>query len=180
MKESIEYRVVVDTNIFISFLIGKILRDLPKYLHSKAIELVVSDGHINELSTIKKMRLYMLLIIAGFILGCSDADSGHYQMDDAFVLLTDSISPSGQFRYYEYQFDHGGYGYSRVFWAVTANTEEVLNLKEYNLPDGYRIIGWAGLNELQIEKWKPYYHIEEEVELKDGSIFKNVKLRLNK
>lgn len=43
MKENIEFRIIVDTNIFISFLIGKILRDLPKYLHSKAIELVVSD-----------------------------------------------------------------------------------------------------------------------------------------
>lgn len=49
MKESIGYRIVVDTNIFISFLIGKILRDLPKYLHSKTIELVVSDELMNEL-----------------------------------------------------------------------------------------------------------------------------------
>ncbi|MEQ9102169.1 MAG: putative toxin-antitoxin system toxin component, PIN family [Imperialibacter sp.] len=49
MKGSIKYKVVVDTNIFISFLIGKVLKDLPKYLHSSAVELVVSDELISEL-----------------------------------------------------------------------------------------------------------------------------------
>lgn len=93
-------------------------------------------------------------------------------------MLTDSVSPNGQFRYYVYQFDHGGYGYSRVFWAVTANTDEVLNLKEYKLPDGYKIVGWTKENELKIEEWEPYYYKDEEVELKDGSIFKNVKLKI--
>jgi uncharacterized protein len=49
MRGSIRYKVVVDTNIFISFLIGKVLKDLPKYLHSSAVELVVSDELISEL-----------------------------------------------------------------------------------------------------------------------------------
>lgn len=114
----------------------------------------------------------------GLIQSCFDSESGHFKTDNNFVLIIDSVSPNGQFKFYEYQFDNGGYGYSRLFWAVTNNTDEDINLKDFNLPDGYRIIGWTHQNELKIEKWEPYYKKDKEVELTNGFSFKNVKLKI--
>ena len=126
----------------------------------------------------KQFSLILILALTGFIQSCVDSSMGHYLTNESFILLKDSVSPNGQFEYYEYQFDNGGLGYSRVFWAVINKTDEDLNLKKFNLPDGYRIIGWSSVNELEIEEWKPYYYKDEEVKLKDGSFFNNVKLKI--
>lgn len=42
------YRVLIDTNVFVSFLIGKAIKDLPKLIYSEAVVLVVSDELISE------------------------------------------------------------------------------------------------------------------------------------
>lgn len=125
-----------------------------------------------------RLNILILFSLIMFFQRCSSSESEYYKNDEGFVLLKESISPNRQFIYYDYHFDHGGFGYSREFWAITKNTKDNFNLKDYNIPDGYRIIGWTKQNELQIEKWEPYYNKDEDVELKSGSNFMGVKLKI--
>lgn len=136
----------------------------------------------------------ILLIIGGFILiGVlvlgykinSDLNelkeafySEHNLKDSSFVLLKSQVSPNKKFQFFEYQFNNGGFGYSRVFWSVIKNDSTIFKLEKGLLPDGYKAIEWADGNELLIEKWEPYYHKDEEVELKFGDLVNGVKLKL--
>ncbi|NQX83005.1 MAG: hypothetical protein HRT66_13575 [Flavobacteriaceae bacterium] len=135
----------------------------------------------------------ILLIIGGFILigvfilGYKiDSDlneleeafqTEHNLKDSSFVLLKSQVSPNKKFQFFEYQFDNGGFGYSRVFWSVIKNDSTIFKLEKGLLPDGYKAIEWIDGNELLIEKWEPYYYKNEEVELKSGDFFNGVKLK---
>ncbi len=91
--------------------------------------------------------------------------SEHNLKDSSFVLLKSQISPNKKFQFFEYQFDNGGFGYSRVFWSVIKNDSTVYELENGLLPDGYKAIAWTFDNELLIEKWEPYYYKDKEVKL---------------
>jgi hypothetical protein len=104
----------------------------------------------------------------------------HSLRDSSFVLLNEQVSPSERFICYEYQFDNGGFGYSRVFWSVIENDPEQTKLEKGLLPDGYKAIEWTINDELVIEKWDPYYFKDKEVLLNSGDEFNGVKLKLKK
>ena len=103
--------------------------------------------------------------------------SEHSLKDASFVLIYESISPNKKRKYYEYQFDNGGFGYSRVFWSVFENNENKSDLENGLIPDGFKIVGWTNENELILKKWKPYYEINE-TELKNGIELNGVKIAL--
>jgi hypothetical protein len=103
--------------------------------------------------------------------------SEHSLKDASFVLICDSISSNKKYKYYEYQFNNGGFGYSRVFWSVIENTENESDLEKGLIPDGFKIVGWTGDNELILEKWEPYYEINR-TKLKNGTEFNGVKITL--
>ena len=105
--------------------------------------------------------------------------SEHSLKDSSFVLISESISPNKKHKYYEYQFDNGGFGYSRVFWSVNVNNENKSDLKKGLIPDGFKIKGWTTENELILEKWNPYYKIKK-TELKSGTKMNGVKITLTK
>ena len=103
--------------------------------------------------------------------------SEHSLKEASFVLISDSISPNKKYKYYEYQFDNGGFGYSRVFWSVIENIGNENDLEKGLIPDGFKIIGWTNENELILEKWKPYYNIKI-TELKNNTELNGVKITL--
>lgn len=78
--------------------------------------------------------------------------------DRDFVLVTDTLAPDGKARLLEYQYDIGALGYSRTWWAVTPAGFEGLNLADYELPYGYKAVGWSPAGELLVESWTPYYY----------------------
>lgn len=138
------------------------------------------------------MKKWLLIIIGIVLIGIigigikinSDfhkvAEAFHYEhslKDANFVLISESISPNLKYKYYEYQFDNGGFGYSRVFWSVIENTKNKYDLEKGLIPDGFKIKGWTNENELILEKWEPYYEINK-VELKSGTNFNGVKITL--
>ena len=117
----------------------------------------------------------LILIALSFSLSCSLFDgtgsvthTGHFLSDSTFVLLADSASPDGNKKYFQYCYDHGGFGYSRVFWAIVAIKDSSLDLTKGLLPDVYKIVGWTKSNQLVIEKWTPYYYKSDSIELKSG------------
>ena len=55
--------------------------------------------------------------------------SEHELNEPNLNILSESISPNQKYKYYEYQFDNGGFGYSRVFWSVIENKENKNDLK---------------------------------------------------
>lgn len=101
----------------------------------------------------------------------------HSLNETNLVLISESISPNKNYKYYEYQFDNGGFGYSRVFWSVIENNENQIGLKKGLIPNGFKIIGWTNNSELILEKWEPYYYTET-TELKNGSELNGVKITL--
>lgn len=103
----------------------------------------------------------------------------HILNDPDFVLISDSISPNQKYRYYEYQFDNGGMGYSRVFWSVIKIDENTQDLKRGLIPDGFKAIGWTKESQLILSEWKPYYH-KELTELKSQTELNGVKITLIK
>lgn len=70
-------------------------------------------------------------------------------------------------------------GYSRVFWAAAKNVYDSFNLLDFKILDGYKITGWDECNKLILEKCKPYYYNDEEVDIITGSIFKEIELIVN-
>lgn len=104
----------------------------------------------------------------------------HSLADPNIVLLRSQKAPNGTHEFYEYQFDNGGLGNSRVFWSVKTHESTSLNLEKGLLPDGYKIIDWTESNELLITKWTPYYSVDAEIELSDGDIINGVSLKLIK
>lgn len=51
-KRRNSYRVVIDTNIWISFLIGKALAGLHRYINSGRVQIIVCPGLLLELSDV--------------------------------------------------------------------------------------------------------------------------------
>lgn len=140
------------------------------------------------------MKKWILIIIGIVLIGIvgigikinSDFDkvaeafhSEHSLKGADFVLISESISPNKKHKYYEYQFDNGGFGYSRVFWSVIENNENKYDLKKGLIPDGFKIVGWTNENELILEKWEPYYEIKK-TKLKNGIELNGVKINLTK
>ena len=138
------------------------------------------------------MKKWILIIVGIILIGIvgigikinSDFDkvaeafhSEHSINGDDFVLISESISPDKKHKYFEYHFDNGGLGYSRVFWAVIENKETEFDLERGLIPDGFKIKGWTKENELILEKWKPYYEIKK-TELKSGIELNGVKITL--
>lgn len=105
--------------------------------------------------------------------------SKHSLKESSFFLISDSISPNEKYKYYEYQFDNGGFGYSRIFWSVIENKETEYNLERGLIPDGYKIKGWTDKSELILECWKPYYEIKI-TELNNGMSINGVKIIITK
>ena len=103
--------------------------------------------------------------------------SEHSLKEANFVLISESISPNKKHKYYEYQFDNGGFGYSRVFWSVIENNKKESDLESGLIPDGFKIIGWTADNEMILEKWEPYYEIKK-TELKSETEINGVKINL--
>ena len=98
--------------------------------------------------------------------------------DPDIVVLENVLSPNKDFRILIYQFDAGAFGYSRVFWAVTPEATQGVNISKFILPDGYRAEGWTEQNELTISEWQPYYHIQDAVELRTGDSLHGVKVEV--
>ena len=86
----------------------------------------------------------------------------HSLANDKIIVLRNETSPNKESQFFEYHFDNGGLGYSRLFWSVIENSEMKLNLYKGLIPDGYKILNWNGENELIVEKWKPHYFDDKE------------------
>lgn len=106
--------------------------------------------------------------------------SEHSLSDPNIVPLRTVKAPNGKHEFYEYQFDNGGFGYSRVFWSVKTNDSTSVNLEKGLLPESYKIVDWTESNELLITKWTPYYTVDEEIELSDGDEINGVTIKLKK
>ena len=128
----------------------------------------------------------LLIIFIGLFLKL-DSDLGkspdtyrveHSLNEKRLILISDSISPNTLHRYYEYHFDKGTLGYSRVFWSVIVNDSNNKNLEKGIIPNGYKSIGWNSNNELMLKKWKTYYSSENKIkiELESGSEFNGVRI----
>ncbi|MDG4946230.1 hypothetical protein NMK71_07380 [Weeksellaceae bacterium KMM 9713] len=102
----------------------------------------------------------------------------HNLQDPHIILLEDSISPNRKFKYYAYQFDNGGLGYSRVFWSVIENNDSLKDLVNGLIPTGYKIKAWSNENELILEKWKPYYESDPAYELDGIKRYNGVDIRV--
>lgn len=139
-----------------------------------------------------RMKKWLLIIIGIVLIGIigigfkinSDFDkvaeafhSEHSLKDASFVLISDSISPNKKYKYYEYKFDNGGFGYSRVFWSVIENIENKSDLEKGLIPDGFKIVGWTNENELILKKCESYNGIKK-TELIRGMEFNGVKITL--
>ena len=103
--------------------------------------------------------------------------SKHSLKEADFILISKAISPNKKHKYYEYQLDNGGFGYSRVFWSVIENKKTEFDLEKGLIPDGFKIKGWTNENKLILEKWNPYYEIKK-TELKSGMEINGVKITL--
>jgi hypothetical protein len=104
--------------------------------------------------------------------------SEHALNEPNLNILSDSISPDRKYKYYEYQFDNGGFGYSRVFWSVIKNDKNKNNLENGLIPNGYKIIGWNNNSELILKKWKPYYESNTNYELNGKGEFNGIKITI--
>lgn len=106
--------------------------------------------------------------------------SEHNLQDSNLVLLKEEVSPNKMHKFYEYQFDNGGFGYSRIFWSVVENNSKEGELEKGILPDGYKAIEWTEDNVLVLEKWEPYYYKDQDVELGNGDKIFGVIVKLKR
>jgi len=51
-------KIVIDTNIWISFLIGKILKNLKEHIFNEKIEIITSEEQIKEILTVLRRIFY--------------------------------------------------------------------------------------------------------------------------
>ena len=105
-------------------------------------------------------------------------NSEHSLNEPNLNILVESISPDKKYKYYEYQFDKGGLGYSRFFWAVIKNEKNLTDLKEGLIPSGYKIVGWKNNNDLILKKWKPYYESNTNYILNQQTEFNGIKINI--
>jgi hypothetical protein len=139
------------------------------------------------------MKKWILIIVGVFLIGIigigikinSDLNdvveafnSEHSLNESDLIILSDSISPNKKYKYYEYQFDKGGLGYSRVFWSVIENNKKENDLEKGLIPNGYKIIGWTKTNQLTLQKWKPYYEKNTTYELNNRADFNGIKINI--
>ncbi|MTE26002.1 hypothetical protein [Winogradskyella ouciana] len=103
-------------------------------------------------------------------------NSEHSLDEPNLIILADSISPNKKYKYYEYQFDKGGLGYSRIFWSVIEKKEN--DLGKGLIPQGYKIIGWNESNELILSEWNPTSELKNASELKNGTIINGMKINI--
>ncbi|HET9314411.1 MAG TPA: hypothetical protein VFQ51_02435 [Vicinamibacteria bacterium] len=101
-----------------------------------------------------RARIAGAVVLAALSVACEPA---RRSTDPDFILLESQLSPSGRFRLVKYHYDIGALGYSRGFAAVTRPVFEGLNLRPYEIPDGYLAEGWSTKDELLLKTWKPYY-----------------------
>lgn len=105
-------------------------------------------------------------------------NSEHSLNESSINILAESISPDKKYKYYEYQFDNGGLGYSRVFWSVIKNEKNLTDLKEGIIPNGYKIVKWKDDNVLVLKKWKPYYESNSNYNLNQQTEFNGIKIEV--
>ncbi|GER60725.1 hypothetical protein FPF71_17735 [Algibacter amylolyticus] len=103
-------------------------------------------------------------------------NSEHSLNEPNLIILSDSISPNKKYKYYQYQFDKGGLGYSSIFWSVIKNNEN--DLGKGLFPQGYKVIGWDIKNELILKKSIPTSELKAVTELKNGTEFNGIKINI--
>ena len=137
----------------------------------------------------KKQLIFSIVIIISLIFFAiwyktKDINYGtKFEFNDVFnekdISILDTLtSPNGQYKFYEYQFDNGGLGYSRVFWSIININDKQNKIFENNLPDGYKIVGWDEKSVLILAKWEPYYASEESIELTETDYWKGFKIKI--
>src|SRR5437773_12462978 len=99
-----------------------------------------------------RIAILVVLMWCVTLVGCGS--SARRSTDPDFILRVNSMSPNGELRLLEYQYDIGALGYSRTWWAVTPPRFEGLDLTPYEMPYGYMAVGWSPANELLVESWK--------------------------
>ncbi|WAC02905.1 hypothetical protein N7U66_04995 [Lacinutrix neustonica] len=139
------------------------------------------------------MKKWILIIVGIILIGIvgigikinSDLDdvvealnSEHSLNESDLIILSDSISPNKKYKYYEYQFDKGGLGYSRIFWSVIENNKKENDLGKGLIPQGYKIIGWNEKNELILSKWNPKSELKTVSKLKNETIINGMKINI--
>lgn len=98
--------------------------------------------------------------------------------DNSFVMVENTLSPDGQHRILVYHYDHGAFGDSRAWWAITPPEYKYLDLTNYELPNCYEIESWLDGGELLVSKREPCHYRERVSELKTGDVFMGVKIRV--
>ena len=106
-------------------------------------------------------KLWILLLaggltFAGYLALSRSLERTARVSDEYFILREELPSPDGSHVALGYQYDHGGLGYSRMWWAVVPKNFEQLNLAEYELPDRYRPTRWEENGVLVVETGKMY------------------------
>ncbi len=105
-------------------------------------------------------------------------NSEHSLNEPNLIILSDSISPNKKYKYYEYQFDKGGLGYSRIFWSAIENDKKENDLGKGLIPQGFKIIGWNEKNELLLREWHPTSELKTVSELQSGTIINGMKINI--
>lgn len=105
-------------------------------------------------------------------------NSEHSLNEPNLIILSDSISPNKKHKYYEYQFDKGGLGYSSIFWSVIKNDENETDLGKGLISKGYKVVGWNEKNELKLKRRNPTSELNNIAKLKSGTEFNGVKINI--
>ena len=103
-------------------------------------------------------------------------NSQHSLNEPNLIILSDSISPNEKYKFYEYQFDKGGLGYSRLFWSVIKTNES--DLGKGLISEGYKIIDWNENNELILKEWNPTSELKTVSKMKNGTEINGIKINI--
>ena len=137
------------------------------------------------------MKKWILIIVGVIVIGIigigikinSDLDdlvealnSEHSLNEPSLIILSDSISPNEKYKFYEYQFDKGGLGYSRIFWSVIKTNES--DLGKGLISEGYKIIDWNENNELILKEWNPTSELKTVSKMKNGTEINGIKINI--
>ncbi len=98
--------------------------------------------------------------------------------DNSFVMFQNTLSPDAKHRILVYHYDHGAFGDSRAWWAITPPEYEYLDLTNYELPNCYETESWLDNGELLVSRREPCPYRERVSELKTGDVFMGVKIRV--
>jgi hypothetical protein len=131
-----------------------------------------------------KIKKYIVLILVVVVLAIAsfayldNMSKDRNASDSSFILIDEKISKDKKLKLITYKLDIGALGYSRIYWAVVPQQYRDLNLRSFELPDGYKGIGWTDRNQLLVEEWVPYYHIERQFKLNDGELYKGAQIKI--